>query len=107
MKKTSLKIPWLLTGIVAMLLLIATIALTAKMVSSASSGYTAYLASPTQLIYLHEEPSAYSKSIAIKEHGTAVTVLRTHREGNQNWYFIDADETSGWVSESRIRSTPP
>ena len=107
MNKTSLKVAWLLTGIVAAILLIATIALTVKTVQNASSGYTAYLTSPTQLIHLHEEPNAYSKSVAIKEHGTAVTVLQTRRGGSQTWYFVNADEISGWVSEARISSIPP
>ena len=107
MNRTSLKIAWLLTGIVAALLLIATIALTVKTVLNTTSGYTAYLTSPTQLIYLHEEPNVYSKSVAIKEHGTAVTVLQTRREGSQTWYFVNADETSGWVNDSRISSIPP
>lgn len=107
MKNSSLKIAWLLTGIVALILLVATISLTTKTVLNASSGHTAYLTSPTQLIYLHEEPNAYSKSVAIKEHGTAVTVFQTHRGGNQTWYFVNADETSGWVTESRISTIPP
>lgn len=107
MRVNTLKIAWLLTGIVALLLLITTVALMVRTVRSASHGYTAYLTSPTQLIYIHEEPSAYSKSVAIKEHGTVVTVMQTRRSGNQTWYFVSVDEASGWVSESRISSSPP
>jgi hypothetical protein len=105
--KGTLRALWILAGLTALILMIATIGLAIRNIKVADIGTSAYLVSRMQLIHLHESPNIYSSEVAILESGTHVRIVKSEFTDNRTWYFIQADTGEGWVDSTYVSLTPP
>ena len=107
---TQKKIPsavWILTGLAALALLGATIALGIRAATQSGLGAQVYLTSPVGLIHIHEDPSMYSGTVSVVTNGTPATVRGIEDIGGVTWYFVEVESISGWVDETRLSAEPP
>ena len=98
---------WFVTGLVAVALVVITIAFVVIAVGQAGLGVEVYLTNPTGLVQLHAAPSSSSTSIAILGDGTTAVVRDIRSIGDETWYLVETDAAAGWVNESRINRDPP
>jgi len=99
---------WLLTAIVAVALLAATITLAARDRSYRILNSTVYLTNREPTIRLHQGPDGESPVVAALVRGSAVTVLDTSSGAGQIWYRVQKGEmTPGWVPAGQVRLKRP
>lgn len=107
MSKKIISVLWVLAGLVAVVLLVATIGLAVKARDQADRGVTAYLTSGSKLVILLKQPSQAGIVAAIVERGTAVAIVDAITESDQTWYHVKAGTDSGWVQAEYISLSPP
>lgn len=99
---------WVITGLVIVILTIATIRLAAESRNQTIPSETAYLTGRSTSIQLHAEPDFSSPAVAALVRGSAVTVINSVREGSETWYLVQkAKMTPGWIRSEHIRQDPP
>lgn len=107
MSKRVLLSLWILAGVVALILLGATIGLIFKAKTQVSQGVTARLTGDSSLFHLREQPDSTSRIIAMLERGTAVTVTNSVTKNDQTWYWVEAGDRSGWIQAQYVRLDAP
>jgi len=93
---------WIITGIVALGLLIATFILAYKASNLPDTGLYGTLSSSNPTIYLRAEPSGNSKIVTILERGMRVYVIDAVADQSVRWMKIESGHFSGWIPEANI-----
>jgi len=88
MSKKTLSILWIITGLVALVLLAATMGLASKARARAILNSEVYLNRMSSLNVLHDQPDRFSRVIATLKRGTAVIVRDSATEDGQTWYYV-------------------
>lgn len=108
MSRRTLTTLWIITGLVALALLAATIGLARRASTQAVVNSTVYLTSGSVSVGLHEQPNQESPVIAVLVRDSAVTVMAIANEGGRTWYYVQKGTmTPGWVSAENIRLHAP
>ena len=108
MSRRTLGVLWAITGLVVVILTVATIGLAAESRNRAILSETVYLTGRSTSIQLHAEPYLSSPAVAALARGSAVTVVKSVREGSETWYLVQkAKMTPGWIRSEHIRQNPP
>ena len=95
---------WLLTVIVAVALLGATIALADRARTGQILNSTVYLAGSENTVHLRQGPNWESPLVAAFVRGSAVTVLEVSSGEDQLWYRVQkGDMTPGWIPADQVR----
>lgn len=99
---------WILTAVVVVTLVMATVALAARARSYRILNSTVYLSSNGPSVGLHAGPDLSSPVVAALVRGSPVTVLAVAEAAGQTWYRVQKGEMKpGWVSADTIRLSPP
>jgi uncharacterized protein YgiM (DUF1202 family) len=107
MSKKTLSTLWIITGLVALVLLAATIGLASKARAKAILNSEVYLSRTNSLNVLRDQPDRFSRIIATLKRGTAVTVRDSVTRDGQTWYYVEARTASGWVEAEYVSREPP
>ena len=107
MSKRLFRSLWILAGLVALLLLGATIGLIVRSRAQVSQGVTAHVTGSSSLFHLREQPDRTSRIVAMLERGTAVTVTNSVTENDQTWYWVETEDRSGWIQAQHVRLDAP
>jgi hypothetical protein len=107
MSKKTLSALWVITALVALVLMVATIGLASKARAKAVLNSEVYLNRRSSLNVLHDQPDRFSRIIATLKRGTTVIVRDSTTEDGQTWYYVEARTASGWVEAEYISSSPP
>ena len=102
-----LKILWWITGLSALILLVATVALFLRAEQIQESGIIAYVARSQAAPFLRDEPGNNGAVLMVLEYGSPVRISDSTSRSNVDWYYVDAGETSGWLLASLISFEPP
>ena len=104
MSKRRLYTLWLLTAMVAVALLVATITLADRARTYRILNGTVYLTGRENTVHLRQEPDGESPVVAAFVRGSAVTVLEVSSGEGQTWYLVQKGEmTPGWVPADQVR----
>jgi hypothetical protein len=99
---------WLLAGLVAVLLLAATIGLVVRSRTQAIVGQTVFLVSRGGAVKLYQSPSQDSENVAALVRGSQVLVVGLSKQEDQTWYLVQKGEmTPGWIPASGASQDPP
>ena len=107
MSKKTLSTLWIITGLVTVVLLAATIGLASKARAKAILNSEVYLNRMSSLNVLHDQPDRFSRIIATLKRGTAVIVRDSVTKDGQTWYYVEARTASGWVEAEYVSLEPP
>ena len=107
MSKKLLSRLWILTGLVALVLLVATVSLTSRAASQADQTVTVYLTGGGRLFQLYEEPDRLARVRSVLDYGTAVEVVDSTKDMDQQWYYVEVEDKSGWIPAEYISLEPP
>lgn len=108
MSKKTLRVLWLLTAALALVLVFATLRLADRARAKAVLGSTVVLDGRARTIQLRDAPGESSQVVAALVRGSAVTVLASVTHEGQMWYRVQkADMTPGWVPGELVRLDPP
>jgi len=107
MSKKTLPTLWIITGLVALILVAATIGSAAKARTKAILNSEVYLNRTSSLNVLYDQPDRFSRIIATFKRGTPVTVRDFVTKDGQTWYHVEARTASGWVEAEYVSSSPP
>ena len=107
MSKKTLSTLWIITGLVALVLMAATIGLASKARAKAILNSEVYLSRTSSLNVLHDQPDRFSRIIATFKRGTAVIVRDSVAKDGQTWYYVEARTASGWVQAEYVSPNPP
>lgn len=108
MSKKTLRVLWLLTAAMALILVVATLRLADRARGQAVLGSTVYLDGRARTIQLRDAPGESSGVVAALVRGSAVTVLASVTHKGQTWYRVQkADMTPGWIPGGVVRLDPP
>jgi hypothetical protein len=99
---------WIVTGLVVLVLMAATLKLAARSRAQAIVGHTVYLVGRDGAIELHQEPDADSPVVAGLVRSSPVTVVGLMTREGQTWYRVQKGSmTPGWVLASQVSTEPP
>jgi uncharacterized protein YgiM (DUF1202 family) len=107
MSKKTLSTLWIITGLVALVLLAATMGLASQARARAILNSEVYLSRTSSLNVLYDQPDRFSRIIATLKRGTAVIVRDSATEDGQTWYYVEARTASGWVEAEYVSREPP
>jgi len=98
---------WILTGLVALVLLGVTVSLTSRATSQANQTVMVYLTGGGRVFQLYEEPDRLARVRSVLDYGTAVQVVDSTKDGDQLWYYVEVEDKSGWIPATAISLDPP
>ncbi len=107
MSKKLISRLWILTGLIALVLLVTTVSLTLRATSQTDQTVTAYLTGGGRLFQLYEEPNRLARVRSVLDYGAAVEVVDSAQERDQLWYYVQAEDKSGWIPAESVRLEPP
>jgi len=107
LSQQRLKQLWWFTGLVAFALLLVTLALFARADRIQDRGVLAYVAGSQTAPFLREQPGNSSAVLMVLELGTPVRVKDSVTRNNQDWYYVDTGQATGWVLASLIAFEAP
>ena len=107
MSKKTLSTLWIITGLVALILVTATMGLASRARAKAILNSEVYLSRTSSLNVLHDQPDLFSRVIATFKRGTAVIVRDSVAKDGQTWYHVEARTASGWVEAEYVSPNPP
>ncbi len=107
MTHDRLRLFWWLAGLVALILLAITVALFIRAEQIEDSGILAYVTNAQTAPFLREQPGNGGAVLMVLESGSPVRVRDSATRNNQDWYYVDAGQTSGWLLASLISFDPP
>jgi hypothetical protein len=103
MAPKTLRTLWILTGLVALALLAATIALGIQARVVQELRVPARITSARTPVYLRDYPSATQRILTLLDPGTRVIVVDAAARAGRNWYQVEVDERIGWVPAANVR----
>lgn len=98
---------WIITGLVALILLATTIYLSREARAKKEAGFTGYVAGLESVVYLRQEPERVSRIVTILELGQPVYVTDKMEVQENTWYFVNAGDFEGWIPSERVGMEPP
>jgi len=98
---------WILTGLVALVLLVATVSLASRAISQTDQTVTVYLTGSGRLFQLYEEPDRLARIRSVLDYGTAVDVVDSTEDGDQLWYYVEVEDKKGWIPAESVSLKPP
>ncbi len=107
MSKKTLSALWVITALVALVLMVATIGLASRARAKAILNSTVYLNRKSGLNVLHDQPDRFSRIIATLKRGTEVIVRDSATKDGQTWYYVEARTVLGWVEAEYVSPNPP
>jgi hypothetical protein len=107
MNSKRMRILWWLTGLMALILLLATVALFVRADHIEESGILAYVTRSQAAPFLREQPGNDGAVLMVLEYGSAVRISDSETRSNQDWYYVETGEASGWLLASLISFEPP
>lgn len=90
---------WLVTAIVFLLLLAATVALVLEARSQPAAGVEALVERRT---FLREEPVGAGRVDAVLRPGSAVTIVDLVQQSGATWYQVEVGGVRGWVPANTV-----
>jgi Bacterial SH3 domain len=102
MSKRTIRNLWLITGVVAVILLAATLYLSREARLKEEAGYSATIMGLNSVIYLRQQPDPTSHIVTILEIGQQVFVSEISEDGVIPWAKIRTGEFEGWIPAERI-----
>ena len=90
---------WTVTGLIALLLLIATIGLTVRAQTQPVVGVEAQV---NGRFYLRDAPYGGAGIITALRGGTAVTLIDSEQQGQTLWYQIEFNQQTGWMPSNAL-----
>ena len=105
MNAKTLRNLWLFTGLVALFLLVATIALFLQAQAVEELRAPGRITSAGSVVYLRDYPSATQRILTILDPGNQVVVIGSAARDGRNWYQVEAGERTGWVPAANVRLT--
>ena len=99
-RSSTMRILWGITAVVALILLALTVILVLKVQSAPSANLTGTISDQITTVYLHNQPSEHSSTVAILDPGTLVEVDRSTTRDGTTWYHITSDSGRGWIPET-------
>ena len=106
MSKRAIRNLWLVTGVVAAILLVATVYLSREARIKEEAGYSATIMGLNSVIYLRQQPDPTSHIVTILELGQQVFVTEISEDSAIPWAKIRTGEFEGWVPAERIAEGP-
>ena len=106
MSKKLISRLWVLTGLVALVLLVATVSLASRATSQSDQAVTVYLTGG-RLFQLYEEPDRLSRVRSVLDYGTAVEVVDSTQDMEQQWYYVEVEDKEGWIPAESVSLEPP
>jgi uncharacterized protein YgiM (DUF1202 family) len=103
----SLTSLWRITAIMAFLLLACTLLLAVKSRSKSNDGFTGYISSSNDTVYLRSQADDTSRIKAIINKGTSVFVDNSTTRNDMIWYHIKTENSTGWIPEANLSLTTP
>jgi uncharacterized protein YgiM (DUF1202 family) len=103
MTHKSLRTLWILTGLVALVLLVATVALVFQAQAVQELRVPARITSASTPVYLRDYPSATQRILTLLNPGTQVIVVDAAARDGRNWYQVEVDEQIGWVPAANVQ----
>ena len=108
MSKRTSRVLWAITGLIALVLAVATWSLAARTRSQAILGQPVVLTGRGSAVELHQEPDPDSPIIAALVRGSTVVVLDQDNQDGQIWYLVrKGTMTPGWIPASSISAESP
>lgn len=108
MSKKTITFLWVLTGIAAITLSIFTVKLYNQIkASEIQEGIEVYIAGDNNIVLLRENPTERSRVSAIIEFGSRVTIMGNDSGLADQWYFVESEAGSGWISANLLSSERP
>ncbi len=98
---------WMITAVLAMILLATTIYLSREARAKKEEGFTGYVVGLNSVIYLREEPEPASHIVTILELGQQVFITDEADSRGLSWYQVRAGDNEGWILADRIGVDPP
>jgi len=99
----TIRILWVITGLVALILAFSTLRLVARTRSQAILGQPIVLTGRGSAAELHQEPDPDSPIVAALVRGSTVIVLDQDQHDGQTWYLIRKNNmTPGWIPASSV-----
>ena len=92
---------WLLAGLVALTLLLATGALYVRANSQAST-FAGVVAGPEGAVYLRSRPHPTAGVVTVLEAGDPIDVRSSRDVDGTLWYEIRTERSRGWLPEERV-----
>ncbi|MGD2078855.1 MAG: SH3 domain-containing protein [Chloroflexota bacterium] len=102
-----MKLLWRLAGLVALILLMATTFLFVRADRLQDKGILAYVTSSQAAPFLRDKPSRSGAVLMVLELGSPVRISDSATTMNQDWYYVDAGDKSGWLLASLVSLEPP
>ena len=90
---------WLITAIVFLLLLVATIGLAVQARNQPVVGVEARV---YRRVFLREEPVGVGRIDAVLRPGTAVVITDAIDQSGAKWYQIEVGEQQGWIPANTV-----
>ena len=106
MSRNTIARLWIITGVAALALVIASIALTARASDLSNSGYNATLSGIGGPVLVRQGPTGLDPIISILPQGSPVFVVEEIEEGGRRWARIETEALSGWVAAEAVRPVP-
>jgi SH3-like domain-containing protein len=107
MSQRTISILWVITGLAALIMLIATLHLTIKTRNAARVEVTAYISGSKPSVYMRQSPSEHSKIVTILKVGTRISIKNASTENEIDWYYVSYEDQSGWIPVDQISLNPP
>ena len=103
----SLSILWRITVIVALVLLLATVALALKSRDADDGELTGTVIGPGASIYLRVAPDDERRIVAILRPGATLVIKNSINQDNQTWYQVETESQSGWLPSTNVSFEHP
>jgi uncharacterized protein YgiM (DUF1202 family) len=99
---------WVLAGVVAVVLAVATFRLAARARGQNILSQTVYVTAQRGAVGLRTEPDEDAPVVAALVRGSAVTIIEVSTQGTQTWYRIQKGSMKpGWVPADFVSRNPP
>jgi len=99
---------WVVTVLVAVFLLVATLRLAARARSQSILGQTVYLIGRGSAAKLYQEPDPGSPVVAALVHGSTVVILDQVNRDGETWVLVrKSNTTPGWIPADTVSRDPP
>jgi hypothetical protein len=107
MSKKRIRTFWIITGAVALVLVVATVYLSREAKAKEEAGYSAHILGRNSVIYLRQDPDPSSHIVTVLELGQQVFVTDISDEYAIPWAHVRAGDYEGWVPAERVGVDPP
>lgn len=98
---------WIVTGSVALLLLVLTVQFAMDQAATEDVQLSARVMGNAMFVQLHEEPHVTASISTMVERYTYVTVIDAHYDGQTEWFLIEWEGEQGWTVSANLGLMDP